>query len=80
MANMMKDGKFFRKVNSNCWDPQERIRDMDRDGINVQALSTVPVKFSYWVNIKLVLWKCLAHRSNYDESEVLPLRGVTVHN
>ena len=36
-ADMMKDGKFFRTVEPNCWDPATRISEMDRDGISVQA-------------------------------------------
>ncbi|MCA1658113.1 MAG: amidohydrolase family protein, partial [Verrucomicrobiaceae bacterium] len=47
-ARMMIGDRVFREITDNVWDPKRRIEEMDRDGITMQVLSTVPVMFSYW--------------------------------
>lgn len=47
---MMRDDTFFREIEANCWDPEVRIDECDRLGIDVQVLCTVPVMFAYDAN------------------------------
>ncbi len=54
-AKMMIDGKFFREIGSNCWDPDVRKKECDRHRVDVQVLSTVPAMFSYWAKPNDVL-------------------------
>ncbi len=46
-AMMMKGSKFFREIQSNCWDPEIRIEEYAKHGTQVQVISTIPVMFSY---------------------------------
>ncbi|KAJ3281263.1 hypothetical protein HK104_000112, partial [Borealophlyctis nickersoniae] len=47
-ARMMIDGKPFRDITCNCWEPEERIRDCHQTGVDMQVISTIPVLFNYW--------------------------------
>lgn len=51
-AKMMIDDKFFREIESNCWDPVKRMEECDHHHVDVQVLSTIPVLFNYWAKPK----------------------------
>lgn len=46
-ARMMKGGEFFREICSNCWDPEERIREYESHHTQMQVVCTIPVLFGY---------------------------------
>jgi aminocarboxymuconate-semialdehyde decarboxylase len=47
-ARMIKGDKFFREIESNCWEPKDRLIDMHHTDVQIQVLSTIPVLFNYW--------------------------------
>ncbi len=47
-ARMMKGDKFFREIQSNCWDESARIAEYEEFDTKVQVICTIPVMFSYW--------------------------------
>jgi aminocarboxymuconate-semialdehyde decarboxylase len=46
-AVIMLGDREFRHIYSACWDPERRLEEMDRDGVDVQVISATPVLFSY---------------------------------
>jgi len=55
---MLIGNRVFREINDNAWEPTRRIEEMDRAGVTMQVLSTVPVMFSYWAKPKDTLDLC----------------------
>src|SRR5918996_1542455 len=51
-ATIMTGDKFFRDVDDRSWSPERRIEDMDRLGIDRQALSPPPVMLCYWADAR----------------------------
>jgi aminocarboxymuconate-semialdehyde decarboxylase len=47
-AEMIVDGKSFRNIEENSWNPLVRMAECEQHGVHLQTLSTVPVLFSYW--------------------------------
>ena len=51
-ADMHSGGTVFRVIEENCWDARVRLQDMERTGVDVQVICTIPVLFSYWAEPK----------------------------
>jgi aminocarboxymuconate-semialdehyde decarboxylase len=47
-ATIMTGAEFFRDVDDRSWSLERRLEDMDRLGVDRQALSPPPVMFCYW--------------------------------
>ncbi len=86
-ARMLReDGTVFREIESNCWDPAQRLRECDAAGVGVQVLSTVPVLFAYQLPRERghdlarmlndhVAGLCAAHRRRFIGLGTLPLQS-----
>src|SRR5687768_9245695 len=51
-AWMVKGSKRFREICDNCWEPEVRLREMEKHGIDMQVICTIPVMFSYDVPVE----------------------------
>lgn len=48
-ATVLMGTKPFRQIDERSWDIDRRVADMDRDGVQAQALSPMPELLSYWI-------------------------------
>lgn len=46
-ATIMLGAKEFRRIGDACWNADQRLTDMDTDGVDLQVVSPTPVFFSY---------------------------------
>ena len=50
-AVIMLGDKEFRRIASDCWDAEARLKDMDADVVHAQVVSPTPVFFSYAADV-----------------------------
>lgn len=77
-ADMMRDdGTFFRKVQPNCWNPEEILKDMDKHHVDRMVLCTVPVLFNYWAKAENTLdWSIFLNDHIADVQNTYPKRFI----
>ena len=55
-AMLMKGQQEFRPIYSACWDPEVRLEEMDRDGVEKQIISATPILFAYEKPVEQALY------------------------
>ncbi len=51
-ADMMQGGRFFIRIQENCWEENIRIEEYESHNTQVQVVCTIPVLFAYWAKPK----------------------------
>ena len=51
-GTLMTGDQFFRAIDDRSWNPSRRLDDMQRLGVDRQALSPPPIMFVYWADPK----------------------------
>lgn len=85
-ADMMIFNENFRTIQCNCWNPQQRIKEMDASAINVQVISPIPIMFSYWADPKDALTQsqaindfisdvCIKHPKRFIGLGTIPMQS-----
>jgi len=49
VATLFFGSKPFRQLDARSWECEQRVEDMDRDGVAMQVLSPMPELLSYWL-------------------------------
>lgn len=88
-ATIMTGDQFFRAIDDRSWSPERRIEDMDRLGIDCQALSPPPIMLCYWAEPKAaqafarmqnenVAAIAARHPTRFSGMAAVPLQDVTL--
>src|SRR5260370_3813114 len=54
-ANITVSGKVVREITDQAWDPLKRISDMDRERVDKQVISPIPMTFCYFAPLNAAL-------------------------